>query len=312
VPYLLRMLKVSSIRRSGLVTGWVALLLLLLPALPAEAQRPAGVGVKVVSDGPTVSVETDQKGRLTAVLEEFCQDTRTTCEGTAAAGEIELPPTQVFGTWEQVVHQLMDGTRLNFVAMPPTTASGGRLVVIGPAVSSDATRQMVNAASQATCPPESSAGPAGQFPSNCAGGNSLGFGRQSEAPAPYAPTSSLQPPSTAATSDEATPSVTADSGFPAVSTASGDGSMQPLAGPASGAGLPFPDSQGQAISPSTEPPAFLPFPDSNGKPIAISNQPNPSPSMPFPDGRGNPIPASNQRPQYLPFPDSQGNPVPVR
>lgn len=251
----------------------LAIAALLLMAFPALAQQSAPVVVKVISEQATVAVQTSQSTPLTAVLEEFCRQTRTDCEGIDTAAKVELPPIDTRGTWEQVIARLMEGTDLNYAAMPATAASDARLLITGRALSPEAPQQ-----------------------ASAADGT-----QRNEEPARSVSSDLFNPDEADATADTSPPQEEA----PAEATAADVAPTQ------AGAAAAVPSETapvGVATPPQPGPPAPGTATDFMGNPVPSYSGPAYSP---FPDGNGNLIPAGNQPTTSSPFPDSNGNLAPV-
>lgn len=258
----------------------LAIVALLAFVLPALAQQAAPVAVQIIDRDATIAVQTLQNAPLTAVLEEFCRQTRADCEGTAAAADIELPPIHAVGTWEQVIANLMQGTNLNYAAMPATAASGARLLITARALPLEASQpsSVTNRAPDGRVAPPA--------------GDPLNAGSSEAAPdtpvaqpvaaaedtnAELAPTD--EPTAVAAASDSTLPSAA-----PRTSVNSGTAT----------------DLMGNPVLQYAGP-AYLPFPDGNGDLIVADNQPTTSP---FADSNGNLSPNNSAvtTPNTNPFP----------
>jgi hypothetical protein len=271
-------------RGLGASTG-LAIVGLLALGCPASAQQAAPVVVKVIYRDATVAVQTLQNAPLTAVLEEFCRQTRTDCEGTAAAATIELPPIHALGTWEQVLVQLMEGTNLNYAAMPATAASDARLLITGRALSPEAPQQ----ASAANGAPRSN-GRVSSASSDPFNANGAGTTPDASIPqqvttaedtaAEVAPTQG--PFAVAVASDTAPPDTTAPASPREVILGTATDFMgNPVPQYAGPAYFPFPDGDGHLIPAGNQPINSSPFPDSNGNLIPVSKPPIPN-ANPFP------------------------------
>ncbi len=257
---------------------------LLAFAIPAWAQQTAPVAVKVIYEHATVAVQTSQNIPLTAVLEEFCRQTRTDCEGTAAGAKVELPPVNAQGSWQQVIAELMEGTGLNYAAMPATAASEARLLITGRVLSPEAPQQVANRTTESN--------------GRAASGLSDPVNADDEA----SPDTSIPQPDAAAedAAADVAPSQGGVAATAAVDTTSPDTRVSSRAGSAApGAATDF---MGNAVPPYSGP-AYSPFPDGNGNLIPAGNQP--ITSSPFPDSNGNLMPVPKQpAPNGNPFPRS--------
>jgi len=258
----------------------LAMVALLAFVLPALGQQAAPVAVQIIDRDATIAVQTLQNASLTAVLEELCRQTRTDCEGTAAAANIELPPIHAVGTWEQVIANLMEGTNLNYAAMPATAASGARLLITARASSPEASQpsSVTNRA-----PDGRVAAPAGDSLNAGSSAAALDTSAAQEVAAAEDTTAELaptqEPMAVAAASDSALPSAA-----PRTSVNSG----------------PATDLMGNPVLQYAGP-AYLPFPDGNGDFIVADNQPTTSP---FAGSNGNLSPNNSEVtiPNTNPFP----------
>ena len=272
----------SKVRVVGASTS-LAIVAVLAFLLPASAQPAAPVAVKIIYSDATIAVQTLQNAPLTAVLEEFCRQTRTDCEGTGAAANIELPPINAVGTWEQVIANLMEGTNLNYAAMPATTASGARLLIAARARTLE-TPQPASVTNRADGRVPSSAGDSLNAGSSGAALDTSGAQEVAAAEDTTAELGPIQEPIAASVASDAA----------SINTAT----LSPLNSVNSGVAT---DLTGNPV-PHYAGPADFPFPDGNGNPIVADHQPT---SSPFADPNGN-LSADPEltTPNVNPFPPS--------
>ncbi len=270
----------------------LGIVMLLALAFPASAQQPSPVVVKPMPEDATVAVHTSQNAPLSAVLDEFCRQTHSECEGTAAAVNIELAPMNALGTWAQVIAKLMEGVDLNYAAMPATAVSSARLLITGRALS-------VKAPQPASAPNDAARSDGRPGPSSSRSFNPNGAGAIPDVSIPQQVAAAEDGAAEAAPPQEPIPSAAA------ADSASSDSAASPPAGNINlGAATDF---MGNPVPPYSGP-AYSPFPDGNGRLIPAGNQP--ITSSPFPDSNGNLIPVSKPViPQGNPFPpELQGQP----
>jgi len=260
----------------------VAIIASLACALPAWAQ-PAPVAVQIIERDDTVAVQILQTAPLTAVLGEFCRQTHADCEGADAAANIELAPINVVGSWEQVMAKLMEGTHMNYVAMPATAASGARLLITGRALSLEAPQatSIANATRSDGSTVSSSGISLNADSTGAAGEDSIAspVAAAEDTGAELAP---VQEPVVATAPSDTSPLATTPSPRGSVHSGTATDLMgNPVPQYAGLAYFPFPDGNGELIAASNEPTTWSPFPDSNGSLIPASGE-APSHSNPFP------------------------------
>ncbi len=258
---------------------------LLAFGFPALAQQAAPVIVKVISQDSRVAVQTSQNAPLNAILEELCRQTRSDCEGTAAAAKIELPPINALGTWEQIIDKLMEGTNLNYAAMPATAASGARLLITGLALSPEAPQPASAANGALGSNGRVRSASSDPFSSNGAGPTPDDSVPQQVATAEDTATEvvpSQEPIVAAVASNTVAPDTAAPSPPRSVNLGTATdfmgNSVPQYAGPGY---FPFPDGQGHLIPADNQPTTSSPFPDSSGNLIPVSKPPTPD-GNPFP------------------------------
>jgi hypothetical protein len=259
------------------INGRLAIFLLLASALkvsvPSQcpAQEAATIKVDFARQQSYVVLQVSGLTNLAAVLEEFCKSTRTACEGMTFASKITVLPTEIRGSWTEVLSKLMEGTHLNFAALVPHGDHGGKLLIMGFGTPLDKTG--------------STNGRPALFVEN-----GLGRPQPEGNTGSNASTAEIEPVSMASSGELA-------SGNNAATPASAQG--QQVQQEPSTAALPFPDSSGNPKAAQNAQPGFLPFPDSNGNPKPVSN--GPAQFFPFPDSNGKSIPVR---------PGASGSPFP--
>jgi hypothetical protein len=233
----------------------------------AFAQQDSSESVKVSYAYPKLTVSVTRPADLAVALEKLCKETQSNCEGIELARSSKLAPGTLRGTWNEVLDQLMEGSKLNYATSAPSATSRGALVVQG--------NKLV-------------------LPNPAPG---------MQNPQPMATEAGLEtPPTTPASNDSAAPSENRDDSaqnmsmsVPAVSQSNNAVAMEtatyqdsfkgtPRGGPFSPFPMesdalprasfsPFPDSHGNLMPVSDEQPLYSPFPDSHGNlmPIAPGN-----------------------------------------
>ena len=232
------------------------------------AQQASEKSVAIAVRAATIDIQISNTSKLSDVLDELCARTGTECEGNALASGTVVAPGRLTGTWILLVGHLMDGSRLNYLAVPPYAGRPGRLLIEGAASTVDAPRpELPSPVTQAAS--DVVASPSPSLERSALGETNLPDDAQ---------TSSAN-----GTLAQASPGqVTAP---PPSSTSGMYGS--PLTSDMSG------------VSANAAPPQFLPFPDSRGNLIPVA--PYRPQFLPFPDADGNLIPAK-EGPTGSPFP----------
>ena len=95
-------------------------------ATSAIAQQ---ANMSVSLKGETVIVRVLKPTALSKVLEEFCRQTASSCEGTQNLSSSILVPNVTSGSWSEVLNRLMAGEKVNYVGSQPGRGQEGRLVV---------------------------------------------------------------------------------------------------------------------------------------------------------------------------------------
>ncbi len=109
---------------------WVGqgLLCSILFSLGQVAWSTTAKGSSVlVSKTGFVEVILEKPASLRTVLDDLCAATHTDCEGTQLASDSMVAPLTISGGWTQVVEILLDGTGLNYIAIPPGQGQKGSL-----------------------------------------------------------------------------------------------------------------------------------------------------------------------------------------
>jgi len=252
----------------GLRKSAVLLFLAGLTAAQEHSSAPVLVQFDPIQTTVAIAIPTD----LRVVVDEVCKQTETTCEGTQYLAGSAVAPMNLQGAWNSVIDQLLEGSGINYVASPPTVASGGRLIIqprtagttqgptqspevqVGARNAREAT-SLSRSVDQSNPDGSASSGPA---PESSSGSTGEENNAASGSSAPYAANA---------------PSV---AGSPLTSNIPA-GSQSGLEGASY---LPFPDSHGNPIPTTNEPVLYLPFPDSHGNPIPV--QPSDPGGSPFP------------------------------
>src|SRR5438105_412512 len=107
---------------------WRSTVILCLAGLVA-AQEHSSAPVLVQFDPIQTTVAIANPTDLRVVLDEVCKQTGTTCDGTQYLAGSTVAPMNLQGAWNSVIDQLLEGSGTNYVASPPTSASGGRLII---------------------------------------------------------------------------------------------------------------------------------------------------------------------------------------
>lgn len=224
--------------------------------------------VTVRSEHGLVQVRVSAAVDLSKVLDRFCSQTHSECDGLSLAEGYLVRTFDAQGDWSQVVSRLMEGSRLNYAAVSPNGAEAGRLLIQGKAIG--LTASDVNRGAVAPHEMESSA--AAAVPSETA----VATAEQSSSPT-ESNTSSYEP-------------------APQESQGGSGSLANSLTGGMTGSPL---TSDMSAVAGSFRPPQVLLFPDAHGNPIPVSAaEPQ---VLPFPDAHGNPIPVK-ESPGGSPFP----------
>ena len=226
--------------------------------------------VKVSAEHGLVHVRVSAAVDLSKILDRFCSQTHSECDGLSLAEGFQVRTLDAQGDWSQVVSRLMEGSRLNYAAVSPNGAEAGRLLIQGMAVgltASDANRGAVAA-------PEMESSATATVPSEAA----VATAEQS-----LSPTESNTSPYEPAPQE----------------SQSGSGSFAHVS-PATGmTGSPL-SSDMSAVAGNFPPPQVLLFPDTHGNPIPVAD---PEPQvLPFPDAHGTPIPVKESPAAGSPFP----------
>lgn len=273
----------------------LSLLSFAISAPAAWTAQPPPVGLQIHYDPPAVRVHLTEPMTLSAILEEFCRQTQVRCDLALEGTSVVVPPRTVRGRWEEVVSELLRGTKLNYVALAPGSKTEGALLVEAPSAAIKETQHS-------------------RLPTKVGKVRGKRHAQQpsrllSSVPKRLSDLNRVQGKEGVSSTNEFL--FTPSKGTGHTSTYNGkimnkllssrkrSENREPI-----GAILPtdFAPTLGPGIR-------VLPFLDSNGNPIPASNQ-RPTAS-PFLDSNGNPIPVSNQLPTAMPFPDSKGNPIPT-
>lgn len=115
-------------QQKGFVRALLSASMLLGVALWPVALAQAQVA-QVTYAPPQVVLLVNEPTNLMLVLELLCQQTRSQCEIPAAAKNFPIPSLSLAGRWDHVVAQLLEGTKLNYITMAPSSESPGRLLV---------------------------------------------------------------------------------------------------------------------------------------------------------------------------------------
>jgi hypothetical protein len=259
------------------ISGRLAMSVLLASALkvsvpsPCLAQEAATIKVAFASQQSYVTLQVTGSTNLAAVLEEFCKNTGTACEGITFASKITVLPTEIRGSWTEVLSKLMEGAHLNLAFLVPHGGQGGKLLILGLGAPIDET--------------DITSGRPALFVEN-------GLARSQPEGNTGSNASQVEnEPVNMASSAE--PASGGDAGTP--TSAQGQQAQQEH----SAAALPFPDSSGNPATPQDAQPGFLPFPDSKGNPMPVNDVP--ARFLPFPDSNGSSIPVR---------PGASGSPFP--
>lgn len=225
----------------------------------AQQSGSAATEVQIQRTASGFAVRIPNSTSLEAVLRGICGEANGRCDGLALTSQIMVSPSEIKGTWNEIVARLLEGTKLNYVAENPSAQATASLMIENqprgeesrifphedvvvqntPAVADDSEIQ--------------NSVPVAEPASEPASNNVL-----------------ARDPSTfngRLTVPEAVPG----------SVLTG---AAPPANPQLPQYLPFPDNGRPIPAPTTRvQPEFLPFPD-NGKPIPVD--PNASPGAPYP------------------------------
>ena len=106
--------------------------LALLAGAPAASEAPAAP-VAVAYAAPQLTVQIFAETPLATVLEAVCAAMQARCALVAQAAQVPLGPRTVEGPWAAVLAQLLAGSGLSYVTVPPGPAGDGQLVLLGPA-----------------------------------------------------------------------------------------------------------------------------------------------------------------------------------
>jgi len=248
-----------------------SIVILFLAGL-AGAQEHSSAPVLVLFDPIQTTVAIAKPTDLRVVVDEVCKQTETTCDGTQYLAGSTVVPMSLQGAWNSVIDQLLEGSGTNYVASPPTSASGGRLII----------------------QPKTGGVTRGSIQSS-----DVQAGARNSGAATSLPASVDQSTSDGSARSELAPESSSESMGEENNSASG--SSAPYAGNApSGAGSPLTSNIPAGSQSGFEGASYLPFPDSHGNPISTTNQP--VLYLPFPDSHGNPIPVQANEPGGSPFP----------
>jgi len=246
------------------------------------ADAEGNVLVTVTPNGASVLVlhETDLK----SVLSSICKQEKFSCQLEGMVLNSPVAPGFIQGSWQEILGQLLEGTKVNYVFLQPGSHVLGSLFLSPQSVVTANTQ--VYGAAASVLPSRRS------VPDTESAGNH-------------------QPTARPESSVEEQPSDASSSVVPF-------NAQQPSAmGGFNGEEAnyaPFPDADGRPmlVNVTNQPTPYLPSPNADGS--LIPTPPiSPAQYLPFPDANGNPIPAppvSNMPTPYLPFPDPQGNPIP--
>jgi hypothetical protein len=260
------------------------LLLAVLSAATLDAQAIAGSnGVSVSFSDTTLSIKISKSTKLVDVVAAVCATAHLECDVHQGALQQEIAPQSIQGGWQGTIAQLLNGAKVNYVVIPPSSSSSGSLLV-----------------SQASVDASSTA-------------------RSSQSPSPTFTAS--EPPPESEQDEQAVAGPSAPAAEESASTTSSPSEPMPTAGPESSlpsgmAYSPFPDAHGNpvAMEATNEPMQYSIFPDAHGN--AVPSEPSNEPLAYgiFPDSNGNPVPAqppTGEGLEYGIFPDANGNPVPL-
>ena len=245
--------------------------------------------VQVYKNASVFHVRISKSTSLEQILARICSEADARCEGLSLTSELPASPSDISGSWSEIVTRLMEGTELNYVAQSPNSGTITSLL-IEKKPAGEEPRDNSHPLSQAAGPTlvgTYNGVSAQSNTSNLAGQTSANLPENSSQQIPIALVGSSGDPSTLTL-----PPTEAVSGSPST------GSI-PVANGEPAAFLPFPDN-GRLIPTKNSQPDFLPFPD-NGRLIPTKNvQPD---FLPFPDN-GRLIPVNPNAPTGSPFPET--------
>lgn len=234
----------------------------------AQQSSPAANAVQIqiqrAAAGFRVRIPTSTS--LEAVLKGLCGEANGRCDGLALTSQIMVSPSEIKGTWNEIIARLLEGAKLNYIAESPSLQATASLVIesqpsgeessIPP--HDDPMVQNTSAPSVADNSEIQNNIPASEMQSNIPVSESASVAVLGRDPSTF---------NRRLTVPEAVP-----------------GSVLTGATPPANAELPqflpFPDNGRPIPVPTTNAqPEFLPFPD-NGKPIPVD--PNSPPGAPYP------------------------------
>lgn len=93
------------------------------------AATPGTPGVLTQYAHPTLTLQVGGPTDLRTVLEAICQVSQSRCQIAPRAEETAVAPMTLVGHWKEVVAKLLEGTKLNYVAVEPGPGRAGQLLV---------------------------------------------------------------------------------------------------------------------------------------------------------------------------------------
>lgn len=268
------------------------------------AAEPTGEKLQVQTLGSSVTVRVTQTTDLRTVLKELCQGTHARCELAPELSEARIAPLTIQGTWVDVVSKLLEGAKINYVAINPSLGRAGRLLIEARSPAGNITGEE-RAVSGSVRPARDELGTAA-----ASRRTSLSDEEIRELRSRQAPPSGTAPPPLPPLSEQL--------------TGVGSARASTLTGQKADEAQPSPEElrnseaaiRNMYLGPSgslpTPPPGFalLPYPDENGNPILIPITNQPITVLPYPDAHGRPIlvpPGTPGLKLQNPFPSTGGS-----
>jgi hypothetical protein len=105
----------------------------LLPIMCCLAQAaPATPAVVVEVKAGLLNIHVAEKTSLSTVLDEACRVVQATCTGTDLSTSVSAAPMSISGTWTEIIDKLLQGSALDYVAVPSSGNERAQLIVTRP------------------------------------------------------------------------------------------------------------------------------------------------------------------------------------
>jgi hypothetical protein len=127
-------------KRKNQVVFLTVLVFLTMPLL-AQSWAPTDVTVSKTQSGFDIRVV--KVTSLSAVLGQLCSRAEVRCDGVELTANLSVSPSRLSGSWENVIAELLDGAKLNYVVQPASSKNAIALLIQGRATGTDSPHSAV-------------------------------------------------------------------------------------------------------------------------------------------------------------------------